>query len=256
MTKLNSTYDDSFYNNQVEGSLRSANKLLAIVYNIFIPESVLDIGCGRGAWLATCEKLGSIKLTGIDGPWVLVDKLLSKNIVFHEKNFEDDLNVNSKFDLAISLEVAEHISEKYSQQFVSTLCNSSELIIFGAATPNQGGDHHINEQPQSYWISLFNDEGYDCFDIFRGALWEDTNVEWWYKQNTFLFVKRNSENQKISFDVLRKLETMPVNITHPQNLQSKCFQINEHEKMMKSPTLKFIIKITYNYIKGKILFKS
>ena len=182
---LNKIYTETFYENQVDGSIKSANKLLSILYDIYTPESVLDIGCGRGAWLASCEKLGSRKLVGIDGPWVSVDKLLSPNIEFHEKDFEEDITVDGKFDLAISLEVAEHIEEKNATSFVSALCNASNVIVFGAAASNQGGSNHINEQPQSYWINLFKNEGYEHFDIFRGALWEDQDVKWWYKQLKF-----------------------------------------------------------------------
>ena len=160
MTQTNNIYDDVFYNNQIEGSLASANKLLKILYQIFKPLSVLDIGCGRGAWLATCEKLGSEKLVGIDGPWVATNKLLSPNIEFHERNFEDYITIEGKFDLAMSLEVAEHIKAKNATSFVSALCNASNVIVFGAATPNQGGSNHVNEQPQSYWINLFKNEGY------------------------------------------------------------------------------------------------
>ena len=255
-TALDKIYTETFYDNQVEGSMKSANRLLSILYNIYTPDSVLDIGCGRGAWLATCENLGSRKLVGIDGPWVVTNKLLSPNIEFHERNFEDNITIEGKFDLAMSLEVAEHIEEKNASSFVSALCNASNVIVFGAAASNQGGSNHINEQPQSYWINLFNNEGYDHFDIFRGTLWEEQDVKWWYKQNTFLFVKQTQETPRLPLDHLKALEATPINITHPDNLQGKCFQILENEQRMRTPTIKFISTLVSNYIRTKCGFNS
>ena len=134
-SQLDNIYNETFYNNQIEGSLNSANRLLSILYKIYAPESVLDVGCGRGAWLVTCEKFGSSKLTGLDGPWISPDKLLSPNIQFYESDFEHEIAVSGKFDLALSLEVAEHIEEKHARQFVSALCKASDLVYFWGCRP-------------------------------------------------------------------------------------------------------------------------
>jgi hypothetical protein len=61
--------------------------------------------------------------------------------------------------------------------------------MFGAAYTRQGGTNHINEQPHTYWARLFHDQGYVVFDLFRPRFWGASDVEYWYQQNTFLYVK-------------------------------------------------------------------
>ena len=45
----------------------------------------------------------------------------------------------------------------------------------------QGGVGHINEQPQEYWIELFQQYGYDYIDV-RKYFQADGGVEQWYRE--------------------------------------------------------------------------
>jgi cyclopropane fatty-acyl-phospholipid synthase-like methyltransferase len=63
------------------------------------------------------------------------------------------------YDLVLSVEVAEHIPERYAHTFVNTLAKSGEVVVLTAAPPGQGGTHHVNEKPPDYWIQLFDDHG-------------------------------------------------------------------------------------------------
>jgi len=112
---------------------------------------------------------------------------LNDNIDFSPVNLSGTLpKPHEKYDLCISLEVAENLPEDNAESFVDLLCQAPDTILFGAAIKYQGGAGHINEQWQTYWIKLFQSKGYECIDCVRGAVWSDVSVEWWYKQNTFL----------------------------------------------------------------------
>jgi len=58
-------------------------------------------------------------------------------------------------DLAMSLEVREHLPPSMGHNLVVSLVRSAPLTIFTAATPGQGGSGHVNEQPSEYWIEEF-----------------------------------------------------------------------------------------------------
>ena len=107
-------------------------------------------------------------------------------------DLEQRINVCRKFDLVISLEVAEHLSEKRASSFIEELTHLGDVILFGAAVPYQGGDHHINEQPITYWIDLFEKNGFIALDIIRPRVQYDKKIWWWYRQNTLIYVKKDS----------------------------------------------------------------
>jgi len=90
--------------------------------------------------------------------------------------------------MATSLEVAEHVPESSSRQFVENLTRHADAIMFSAAVPGQGGEFHINEKPLSYWRDLFAQAGYRCFDPVRPTVLNDERVEPWYRYNTLLYV--------------------------------------------------------------------
>ena len=217
--KLEKYYDNKFYEGSLAGSGLSAQHILGILYQIYKPSSVIDFGCGRGSWLAVAESLGSSKLKGIDGHWVSAEDILSEKIDFSPVNFEQKLDVSGKYDLCMSLEVAEHLNEIQAEPFIKTLCSVSDVVLFSAAIQHQGGAGHINEQWQSYWIKLFESNAYQCFDIFRSSVWENPEVAWWYRQNTFLFVKTGSD--VINFEKLSQLQKPIFNVVHPMNYEGK-----------------------------------
>jgi hypothetical protein len=87
------------------------------------------------------------------------------------------------------LEVAEHLPESSAGFLLDSLCKHSDIIVFSAAIPGQGGQNHVNEQPFTYWQSMFAERGFQWHDVFRNRYWEEPTVEWWYKQNMFLIAK-------------------------------------------------------------------
>ena len=182
-------YDQEFFDRYVEGSLRSARVYLGDLFNFWLPDSVVDVGCGRGAWLSACRELGVKTVVGLDGNWVRPEMMLDPAIQFHSIDLEGDLACGQRFDLAMSLEVAEHLHSDASDKFVRSLVGLADAILFGAAYIGQPGDNHINSQAHSFWAHKFASNGYKLFDLFRPKYWADDRVEPWYRQNTFLLVR-------------------------------------------------------------------
>jgi predicted RNA methylase len=245
VTALEQLYDDQFYAEQVAGSVRSARLVLGRLFEVYQPHSVADFGCGRGSWLMVAESLGSKVLHGYDGTWIDPDQLLSKNIAFHAVTMEQEVALEQKHDLCMSLEVAEHLSESRAAPFVDTLCRASDVVLFSAAVRHQGGMNHINENWQSYWAQLFYANGYHCFDIFRGALWNNAQIEWWYRQNLLLFVNGKTATPVIPFDTLARMQQPILDAVHPENYEDKI-------RWVRQPTFRFCLGNIKRYTLGKL----
>lgn len=197
---MNNLYGNDFHKNRHEKTNYAANSILSIVLE-HIPkvESAIDIGCGVGTWLNMIKKLGVKNILGIDGDWVDRNALTIPENNFISKDLNAKLNLNKKFNLAISLEVAEHLKPQNSEKFVASLVDISDFILFSAAHPYQGGVGHINEQWPNYWINIFEGYGYVALDVVRKKIWQDKNIPTCYKKNILLYV-RNSRVSDLPFD--------------------------------------------------------
>lgn len=185
------TYDEGFYARQMDGSYRSAVHYVNEVFSFYSPRSVIDVGCGRGMWLKAFKERGVSLTVGLDGPWNSQANMIDSSIEFRAVNLSAPLSsVDSRtFDLALSLEVAEHLDKSSAETFVDTLVHLSDIVLFGAAYTAQGGTHHVNEQPHTHWARLFRNKGFEVFDLFRPIFWGHSEIEFWYQQNTFLYVR-------------------------------------------------------------------
>lgn len=186
-------YNSEFYKGLRAGSLRSAEALVPDIMNMVNPDSVLDLGCGIGTWLHVFKKNGVKKVHGYDGDYVHKSQLLIDESEFNSINLNKSFPAPTKVAFALSLEVAEHLQSDDADKFVDFLTNCADCIMFGAAIPLQGGTNHFNEQWQSYWIEKFESRGYFCSSYLRNLHWNNKSIEVWYKQNTLLFVRRNTK---------------------------------------------------------------
>lgn len=152
--------------------------------------SVLDVGCGVGAWLSVWKRNGC-QITGLDGEYVEKSMLLIDAEEFRSQDLAQPFDLGKRFDLTQSLEVAEHLPAAAAAQFVNSLCSSSDIVFFSAAAPGQGGENHINEQPYEYWQALFEQNSYQMYDPVRDRIADKKSVMPWYRYNTFLYVNRS-----------------------------------------------------------------
>ena len=185
-------YDNDFFKYVNSGAIDSANEIYPHVFNDIPIKSVLDVGCGQGAWLSVWKNFGVSDITGIDGSYVDRDNLLIDEKDFITHDLSNEFNLNRRFDIVQSLEVAEHLPEKSARGFVDSLVRHGDLIIFSAAPKGQGGDHHVNEQNYDYWRILFASHGYKPIDYLRPLIAGNKRIEPWYRYNIFIY--SSSEN--------------------------------------------------------------
>jgi SAM-dependent methyltransferase len=184
-------YDTSFYSRHADVSYRSAKTVLPVVQELIQPKRIVDVGCGVGTWLRAWEDLAASSVTGVDGSYVKIDALQIDKAKFIPMDLVNPGPVpGAPFDLAQSLEVGEHLPEQAASRFVKFLCSLSDVVLFGAAIPHQGGTHHINEQWPEYWAELFDQNGFSVFDVIRPKIWNNKDVAYYYAQNSLLFVNR------------------------------------------------------------------
>lgn len=181
-------YKESFFNYIDLSSSRSATAFIQCIDLPLTINTVLDVGCGRGAWLAQWSVHGK-KIYGVDGAYVNKDNLLIPKDYFAHQDISKPFNLEEKYDLVQCLEVAEHLQEKDADILIDNLVRHGDFILFSAAIPGQGGEFHVNEQPLNYWVNKFYQRGYTCFDYVRPQILTIKNIEPWYRYNSLLFVK-------------------------------------------------------------------
>lgn len=148
--------------------------------------SLLDVGCGTGTWLKAALDLGVAEIFGVDGVHISTDRLLVSADYFQQQDLTLAWDLNRRFDLVICLEVAEHLDSCFAKLLIETLTIHADRVIFGAACPGQPGQHHVNCQWPVYWQELFNSCGFACSDTLRWKIWNDSQIEPWYRQNIFI----------------------------------------------------------------------
>jgi SAM-dependent methyltransferase len=183
-------YTDEYYDSLQEGARRSARVVVPLLLRLVQPRQVVDVGCGRGTWLAVFREHGIEDVWGIDGDHVDRERLEIPRERFLPRDLTRPLRLGRSFDLAVSLEVAEHLPADCAAAFVNSLADLAPLVLFSAAIPFQGGQNHVNEQWPAYWAKLFAAREYVPVDCLRRRIWDDARVEWWYAQNMLLFAER------------------------------------------------------------------
>lgn len=184
-------YDSSFYDGLGHNSQEAVEEALRLILTLF-PQtsSCVDVGCGIGTWLSGFRKLGVVDVMGLDGPWVPLDRLRIPEGSFCRCDFESAWpELGRRFDMALSLEVAEHLPPGKADGLVRFLCSLSDVVVFSAAIPGQGGTHHVNEQWPEYWAEKFRGNGYVALDAIRPDLTGIDDLPGCYKQNMFVAVK-------------------------------------------------------------------
>lgn len=205
------TYNRRFFDSIREGSQRSAAAVVPVLMKQFAPRTVIDVGCGEGWWGAAFRDAGCavtlmdglpMLLTAFDGDtsglWDPVGCDLENEFFFYGGGKKHLEKFGEHKDLALCLEVAEHLSPERAPTFVRDLCRLSDTVVFSAAVPGQGGTGHLNEQWPDYWADLFARHGYMGTGLLRWRLWNDERVQWWYRQNLLVFTRK--AHRKLTYD--------------------------------------------------------
>jgi hypothetical protein len=201
-------YDERFMSGLTDGASIAASLVLPIVFaELGVPTSAIEVGCGTAAWGARALELGVEELTTVDGPYAR-DHLVAEGVTFLAADLSRPLRLDRRFDLAMSIEVAEHLPPERAPGFVADLCALSDHVLFSAAVPGQPGTHHINLRWPSYWADLFERNGYGVIDCVRPSVWTTAGDVWPVAQNAFLFVHGS-----------RSRLSMPIDVAHPRHVE-------------------------------------
>jgi hypothetical protein len=191
----------------VTSVLASAEIVVPLLNSVFQPASVIDLGCGTGDWLSVWKRHAVSSVKGYDGVWVPPSALVISEDEFNAVDFCAAIPDMGFADLAMCLEVAEHVPASVGKQFVSVLCRTAPVIVWSAAVPGQGGYGHVNEQYLSYWVQEFANKP---FDIIRPKIWSRSDVAWWYQQNLLVFA---STAAQLRFNL--SINDTPLPYIHP-----------------------------------------
>lgn len=185
-------YSSEWLTDCARASASAAAKIVPAIMSMIPVASVVDIGCGLGAFLQTFQAHGVSDVLGVDGSWVPRSRLMIDPAAFRITDLEVPLDLSRVFDLAVCMEVAEHLPESAAEILVASLSRHADVVLFSAAIPFQGGQHHVNERWPSWWAEHWVARGYRAIDVLRDLLWWDESIAVYYRQNVMLFASESA----------------------------------------------------------------
>lgn len=184
-------YSAEYYAKRKEDPFRrESHEIVDALIEQFNPSNVIDFGCAIGTYLERFEDHG-VTIHGVEGNSAAFHHAVIPDDCLEQHDLRQPYEADDYYDLVLSVEVAEHIPEKYAQTFVNTLVSSGEVVVMTAAPPGQGGTHHINEKPAEYWRGLFNKFGMNYDKEETKKLKENISVDTLYHvpKNMMVFKK-------------------------------------------------------------------
>jgi len=240
-------YSAGYFESTKDGSLLSAEEIIPLVRQLREVKTVVDVGCGLGAWLYVWHQAGA-DILGLDGSWVKPDKLCIPPDKFMALDLEQPFDIGRKFDLVMSLEVAEHLKPSNAGGFVRSLVKLGSLVLFSAAVPGQGGKYHRNEQWPDYWADLFAKENFLPLDYLRPKVWQQDKIEWWYRQNIIIYAQRDAIlGNAVLEQALAETRRDQLSLVHPQMAGSIAARYSG-----QSSSFRQVLSVIKGYLRGRI----
>lgn len=209
-----------------QNSIRSATSVVPLLKEFISAESVLDLGCKHGEWLLAFKAHGARVVLGLDQA-KREARLVIDRTEFRAVDLTEPFDMDRRFDLAVCIEVAEHLPERAAKPLIASITAAAPVALFSAALPNQGGHGHLNERPRQYWHDLFAAHGYEPIDCLRPRIWQDEQVAWWYRQNLFVYAGRDGLERHAALRAeharprARDLELVHVDVFKRQSLLAR-----------------------------------
>ncbi len=177
MPDLERIYDEGFFaewGRQNRDYVESARVIADVLFQRFEPRRLVDLGCGCGVYSHFFSYKG-VDVLAIDGVRPPAEHSFGMEIELRDLTVPFD-NVWGGFDLALCLDVGEHIPEHQSETFLANLARFSDTLLLACAPPGQRGHHHVNEQPKRYWIQRLSEHGFAYDRKHTGELCETFKV--------------------------------------------------------------------------------
>ena len=170
---------------------RFAAMMVEDMVQLFDPSSVVDVGCGAGSYMEAFQRAG-VRAYGVDLAEAAVAICRDRGLDVRKFDLTKEWELPWRGDLVISIEVAEHLPEKYAQRYVEALASAAERqLVLTAARPGQPGTNHFNCQPKEYWIERLEDLGLE-FQPGLTEEWQGRNrsremMPHWLRNNLMAF---------------------------------------------------------------------
>ena len=153
----------------------------------YSPNSVLDIGCGLGAYLLVFKEFADSAVCGVEG--FGDGAALLKPEEFVTADITEGLDLARKFDLVICMEVLEHIDAKYEATVLDGISrHARELILFTAGDENQPGHGHINCRPVDHWLRAWRARGWEPI-LFDTLAFRAIATFSWLRRNPLILAR-------------------------------------------------------------------
>jgi 2-polyprenyl-3-methyl-5-hydroxy-6-metoxy-1,4-benzoquinol methylase len=190
---------------------RDTQRFCNVLWDIYKPVSIADVGCGPGVYLKCFRDLGVKTTLGIEGSESAIKLALTKNIIKHDLRLP--FSTTKLFSLVLCIEVAEHLDESSSNvllQTIANLCDHGSHLIFTAARPGQLGLHHLNLQPRSYWIEKLQNLGFELSekDTAKIVRLFQPKFMLWVKKNLMCF--HFLGNMSYNLPIVTKIRFKPI----------------------------------------------
>jgi len=245
--------DPHFYAARDAATRPSAEAVVSVLLQAYRPGSAVDLGCGVGTWLSVLRARGVSDVYGIESDEVPLEVLQIPRECFGRADLSQPIELSRTFDLALSLEVAEHLPANAAAAFVGSLVRLAPVVLFSAAIPGQGGIHHVNEQWPHYWGGLFAGHGYVMIDAIRSQIWRKEEVKVWYRQNVCLFARRDMlelhAGLRHAFDQTHADQS---DVVHPNMFRER---IADHERLLEdaaNPSLSQALRLLLGAVRRSV----
>jgi len=167
-------YDREYFEATVEPHMASSAEVIAgSILRDLSPSSAVELGCGTGLLLLALQREG-VSCLGLDYAEAALEICRNRGLSVRKCDLESDVSFELSADIAISMEVAEHLPASCADRFVNLLCRIAPVVVLTAAEPGTAGENHVNLQPTSYWIEQFESRGH-VFDSYISLKWRQ---EW------------------------------------------------------------------------------
>ena len=139
------------------GALRHLKQTLGV-------KTMLDIGCGPAGMQKIARELG-IGWTGVDGD----PSVAATGVITHDFATGPCLGLESSYDLGWCVEVVEHVDERFLPNVMSAI-RRCKAVVLTYAPPGWPGHHHVNCQPERYWIEQMSTNGFQYDEPLTGVV--------------------------------------------------------------------------------------
>ena len=132
--------------------------VISYVISRFAIRTALDLGSGAGYAADFFHRQG-VRVIAVDGLLENISKAVYPTILHDFSTSPVQCNV----DLVFCQEVVEHVDERCLDSMLTSLC-CGKIILMTHGVPGQKGHHHVNLQPDQYWIDHLTQRGCQLLD--------------------------------------------------------------------------------------------